>query len=197
VSLVQPTVKSGLRGFIQNLFCKFWTFLQVSTNFGSLKHFLRIKINWKRLKRPHSIVLHIRLTACGARGLEAHLARWAESAPGSAATTTVAQPAHADAARGRAVTAHGTNAVARPPASSRGTRCGGTGGVSSSRRRGRRRAQPRGRTLTGWTARRRGGKKKVGATALLDDEGAPGTLTAPGVALRFREGNERVRPAQI
>jgi hypothetical protein len=36
VSLVKPTVKSGSRGFVQNLFCKFWTFLQVSTNFGSL-----------------------------------------------------------------------------------------------------------------------------------------------------------------
>jgi hypothetical protein len=33
VSLVKPTVKSGSRGFIQNLFCNFWTFLQVSMNF--------------------------------------------------------------------------------------------------------------------------------------------------------------------
>jgi hypothetical protein len=33
VSLVKSTVKSGSKGFIQNLFCKFWTFLQVSTNF--------------------------------------------------------------------------------------------------------------------------------------------------------------------
>jgi hypothetical protein len=97
----------------------------------------------------------------------------------------------------RAVTVHGTDAVARPPASSHGTRCGGTGGVSSSRRRGRHQAQPRGRTLTWWAARRRGGKKKVGATALLDGEGAPGTSTAPGVALHLREGNERVRPARI
>jgi hypothetical protein len=74
---------------------------------------------------------------------------------------------------------------------------GGTGGVSSSRRRGRRRAQSRGRTLTGWAARRRGAKKKVGAAVLLDGEGAPGTSTVPGVALQLREGNERVRPAQI
>jgi hypothetical protein len=36
VSLVKPTVKSGSRGFIPNLFCKFWTFLQVFTNFRSL-----------------------------------------------------------------------------------------------------------------------------------------------------------------
>jgi hypothetical protein len=36
VSLVKPTVKSGPKGFIQNLVCKFWTFLQVSTNFGNL-----------------------------------------------------------------------------------------------------------------------------------------------------------------
>jgi hypothetical protein len=80
----------------------------------------------------------------------------------------------------RAVTAHRTDAVVRPPASSRGTRCGGTGGVSSSRRRGRHWAQPQGQVLTGWVARRRSGKKKVGAAALLDGEGAPGTSTAPG-----------------
>jgi hypothetical protein len=97
----------------------------------------------------------------------------------------------------RAVIAHGTDAVARPPASDRGTRYGGTGGVSSSRRRGRRQAQPRGGTLTGWAARQRGGKKKVGAAALLDVDGAPWTSTALEVALQLREGNERVRPAQI
>jgi hypothetical protein len=50
VSLVKPTVKSGSRGFIQNLFCKFWTFLQVSTNFGSLKQFLLLKIIRKIIK---------------------------------------------------------------------------------------------------------------------------------------------------
>jgi hypothetical protein len=94
--------------------------------------------------------------------------------------------AHVGRAR-RAVTAHGTDAVARPPASSHGTRCGGTDGVNSSRRRGRHRAKPRGRTLTGWAARWRGGKKKVGAAALLDGEGALGTSTAPGVALQLRE----------
>jgi hypothetical protein len=97
----------------------------------------------------------------------------------------------------RASTVHGTDAVTRPPTFDRGTRCRGTGGVSSSRRRGRRRAQPRGRTLTGWAARRRGEKKMVGAAALLDGEGALGTSTAPGVALQLQEGNERVRPARI
>jgi hypothetical protein len=50
VSLVKPTVKSGSRGFIQNLFCKFWTFLQVSTNFGSLKQFLLLKTIRKIIK---------------------------------------------------------------------------------------------------------------------------------------------------
>jgi hypothetical protein len=53
----------------------------------------------KILKRPHSIGLYIRPTACGAHGLAARLARWAELAPGLAATTTVAQPAHASATR--------------------------------------------------------------------------------------------------
>jgi hypothetical protein len=98
----------------------------------------------------------------------------------------------ADAARHapRVVTAHGTPAVARLPTSGRGTRCGGTGGVSSSRRRGRRRAQLRGRTLTVWAARRWGGKKKVSVAALLDGEGALGTSMAPGgIALQLREGN--------
>jgi ribosomal protein L28 len=89
----------------------------------------------------------------------------------------------------RTVTAHGTDAVAWPPASGRGTRCGGTGGVSSSRRRGRRLAQPQGGTLTGWAARRRGGKKKVSAAALLDGEGALGTLMVSRVAQQLREGN--------
>jgi hypothetical protein len=42
-----------------------------------------------------------------------------------------------------------------------------------------------------------GGEKKVGMAALLDGEGAPGTSTAPGVALQLREGKERVRPYQI
>jgi hypothetical protein len=50
VSLVKPTVKSSSRRFIQNLFCKFWTFLQVSTNFGRLKQFLEFKTNWKKIK---------------------------------------------------------------------------------------------------------------------------------------------------
>jgi hypothetical protein len=45
--------------------------------------------------------------------------------------------------------------------------------------------------------RRRGGKKKVDAAALLDSEGVPGTSTAPEVALQLREGNERVRPTRI
>jgi hypothetical protein len=82
----------------------------------------------------------------------------------------------------RTVTAHGTDAVARLPTSGRGTRCGGTSGVSSSRRRGRRLAQPRGGTLAGWAARRQGGEKKISAAALLDGEGAPGTSTVSRVA---------------
>jgi hypothetical protein len=45
-------MKSGSRGFIQNLFCKFWTFLQVSTNFGSLKQFLLFKTIRKMIKSP-------------------------------------------------------------------------------------------------------------------------------------------------
>jgi hypothetical protein len=52
VSLVKPNVKSGSRGFIQNLFCKFWTFLQVYTNFGSLKQFLLFKRIRKTIKSP-------------------------------------------------------------------------------------------------------------------------------------------------
>jgi hypothetical protein len=137
----------------------------------------------KRLKRSHSTELHIRHTACGAHGLAARLARWAESAPGPTTTTTLAQLAHVGARALRAITTHGTPAVARPPASDHGTRCGGSGGVSSCRRRGRRRAQLRERTLTGWAARRRGEKKKVGVAALLNGEGAPGTSTTPRIAL--------------
>jgi hypothetical protein len=43
-------MKSGSREFIQNLFCNFWRFLQVSTNFGSLPYFLEFKIIEKRFK---------------------------------------------------------------------------------------------------------------------------------------------------
>jgi hypothetical protein len=49
VSLVKPIVKSGSRGLIQNLFCKFWTFLQVSTNFGIWNNFCYLKQLEKRL----------------------------------------------------------------------------------------------------------------------------------------------------
>jgi hypothetical protein len=66
---------------------------EVWNNFWELKE---IK---KRFKWPHSTGLHIRPMACGAHGLAARLARWAKSAPGPAVTTTVAQPAHADATR--------------------------------------------------------------------------------------------------
>jgi hypothetical protein len=55
VSLVKPTMKSGSRGFIQNLFCKVWTFIQVFTNFGNLPYFLEFKIIEKHLKLSHSI----------------------------------------------------------------------------------------------------------------------------------------------
>jgi hypothetical protein len=50
VSLVKTTVKSCSRGVQQNLFCNFWTFLQVSINFGSLKQILKFKIIKKRFK---------------------------------------------------------------------------------------------------------------------------------------------------
>jgi hypothetical protein len=49
VILVKPTVRSGSRGFIQNLFCNFWTSLQVSTNFLGLKQFLEFKTIEKHL----------------------------------------------------------------------------------------------------------------------------------------------------
>jgi hypothetical protein len=52
VSLVKPTVKSGLRGFLQILFYKFWTFLQVSMNFGTLKQFLLFETIRKMIKSP-------------------------------------------------------------------------------------------------------------------------------------------------
>jgi hypothetical protein len=45
-------MKGGSRGFIQNLFCKFWTFLQVSTNFGILNYFLLFKTIGKIFKSP-------------------------------------------------------------------------------------------------------------------------------------------------
>jgi hypothetical protein len=38
--------------FIQNLFYKFWTLLQVSMNFGNLKQFLLFKTIRKTIKSP-------------------------------------------------------------------------------------------------------------------------------------------------
>jgi hypothetical protein len=55
VSLVKPTVKSGSRGFIQNLFYKFWTFLQVFTNFGNLPYFLGFKTIGKTIKKCRTV----------------------------------------------------------------------------------------------------------------------------------------------
>jgi hypothetical protein len=55
VSLINPTVKSGSRGFMQILFCNFWTLLQVSTNFESLKQFLEFKQLKNDFKSPHSV----------------------------------------------------------------------------------------------------------------------------------------------
>jgi hypothetical protein len=55
-----PTAKSGSRGFIKKLFCNFWTLLQISTNFGSLKQFPEIKTIEKndysdtQCRAPHS-----------------------------------------------------------------------------------------------------------------------------------------------
>jgi hypothetical protein len=51
----KSTVKSGSRGIQQNLFCNFWTFLQVSMNFGSLKQFLELKQLKNHLKTLHSV----------------------------------------------------------------------------------------------------------------------------------------------
>jgi hypothetical protein len=65
-------MKSGSRGFLQKLFSNFLTFLQVSTNFGSLKQFLEIKTIRKSIKALHSVGLHIRPTACGVRVKLAH-----------------------------------------------------------------------------------------------------------------------------
>jgi hypothetical protein len=55
VSFVKPTVQSDSRVFIQNIFCNFWTFLQISMNFGSLHYYLGIKSIEKRLNRRHSV----------------------------------------------------------------------------------------------------------------------------------------------
>jgi hypothetical protein len=55
VSLVRPTAKSGSRGVQQNLFYKFWTLLQVSTNFGSLNHFLPFKTIRKIINKRHPV----------------------------------------------------------------------------------------------------------------------------------------------
>jgi hypothetical protein len=89
VSLVKPTVKSGSRGFIQNLFCKFWTFLQVSTNFGSLKQFLLLKTIRKIIKSLPQYWAETgpRLQPTGRGGLPRTVGRKACNAHAGAVTT--------------------------------------------------------------------------------------------------------------
>jgi hypothetical protein len=110
VSLVKPTVKSGSRGFIQNLFCKFWTFLQVSMNFESLKQFLPFKIIRKTIKSPtqHWDETEPRLQLTGRGGLPCAVGRkagWATAWQPSPAgqTACVARCGHhTQTARGTA-----------------------------------------------------------------------------------------------
>jgi hypothetical protein len=67
--LVTPTGWSCPRGVQQKLVCHFLTFLQVSTNFGSLHYFLGIKTNGKTFKTPGTV-----LGQKPARGLQLHWA---------------------------------------------------------------------------------------------------------------------------
>jgi hypothetical protein len=60
-------VQSGTRVLIQNLFQKFWTFLQVSTNFGSLNYFLPVKTIGKTINKHHTVSGRKPATACGVR----------------------------------------------------------------------------------------------------------------------------------
>jgi hypothetical protein len=68
VSLVKPTVYSGSRGAQENLFCNFWTFLQVSINFRSLHYFLKLKIIENDLKPLGTVLGQIRPEAEGLLG---------------------------------------------------------------------------------------------------------------------------------
>jgi hypothetical protein len=97
VSLVKSIVKSGSRGFIQNLFSKFWTFLQVSTNFGILNYFLLFKTIGKHLNPRHSAgpVIGPRLQPTGRGGMPRAAGRQADWAaawrPGPAEGRPVAR----------------------------------------------------------------------------------------------------------
>jgi hypothetical protein len=55
VSFVKPSVKSGSRGVQRNLFCNFWTLLQVFTNFRSLRQFLEFKQLQNDLKNRRTV----------------------------------------------------------------------------------------------------------------------------------------------
>jgi hypothetical protein len=77
VSLVKRTVKSGSIVVIQNLFCNFWTLLQVFKNFGSLKQFLELKTIEKRFKNGWA---SNQPTARGVRAKPARV-RWHDGLP--------------------------------------------------------------------------------------------------------------------
>jgi hypothetical protein len=95
--------------------------LNIPTSLYKFLKFGTIFENKNKLKKDskHNSELHIRPTACGGHRLAACLAHWAELAPGPAATTTVAQPAHADDGRAR-----------RTVSASHGTRCGAPVGLA-------------------------------------------------------------------
>jgi hypothetical protein len=112
VSLVKPTMKSGSRGFIQNLFCKVWTFIQVFTNFGNLPYFLEFKIIEKHLKTVAQYWAETgpRLQPTGARRPATHTRSKSRLGHG-----LPAQPSGANGLRDPLQRARATRVVVRSP----------------------------------------------------------------------------------
>jgi hypothetical protein len=189
VSLVKPTVKSGSRGFIQNLFYKFWTFLQVSTNFGNLKHFLLFKTIRKMVKFSwHSTGLKP-ARGYSPRGATACHARSAEK-PTGPRPDSPAQRGKQPARSPRANRAQG-GAVACSPAARRrqgvaGDLEGGTGKVPGKEERA-------GAHWNGGSTARR--EESSGTAAFTDGEGAPVVVVECDEVLQLGWG-KRVRKLQ-
>jgi hypothetical protein len=167
VSLVKPTVKSGSRVLIQNLFCNFWTLLQVSMNFGSLKQFLEFKIIENDLKTPGTVLSRIRPEAEGLLGVAAccgsepswpHCPRARPSSQlgpaGSAARCAERAPA--------LVTAHGVPRAALSPTAHLGAWCNGSDDWSTNTLRGTYQTTRGWRGLTGEVAGWWGGGVDLG-----------------------------------
>jgi hypothetical protein len=110
-------------GFMQNLLCHFWTFLQGSMNFGILNYFLGIKSIKNNLNRLHNVV-----PQSGPRPAVRRRNRpTCSSTAACCARAEPAQPGRADGPRCRCASAEGMLAAHLPRGRGQGHEGSGRG----------------------------------------------------------------------